>query len=187
MDLPIPAQIENTVQAVRQKVKSLPDDLTVLGLGCAENVPTHAALKSTQIEPAISGEKLLFDISIVNEVPELRRLRREMEGTLAGTPAQDIIKNICLAVDEATQNIIRHAFPEGTSGIIKVSGYLAGELLHISLIDDAPLIDLDKVRPRELDDIREGGLGTHFIIEITESVKWWHDQGHNRIDMAFKV
>lgn len=187
MDLPIAAQIENTVEAVRNRVETLPDDLTVLGLGCAAIEKTHHQMQSTQLEPALSGEKLLFNISIVNEVTELRRLRREVEHTLSGTPAQDIIKSVCLAVDEATQNIIRHAFPEDMSGTIQVSGYIAGTLLHISLSDDAPLIDLDKVKPRALDDLREGGLGTHFIMEITEDAKWSHHQGRNRLDMSFAI
>ena len=187
MDLPIAGQIENTVQAVRHKVETLPDDLTVLGLGCAPQKAETAHLESTRVEPAIAGESLLFNISITNEVPELRRLRREIESTLADTSARDIIMSVCLAVDEATQNIIRHAFPADSSGTIQVSGYLADGLLHISLLDDAPLIDLDKVRPRDLDDLREGGLGTHFIMEITEHAEWLHDTGRNRLNMAFKV
>jgi len=187
MDLPIAGQIENTVQAVRHKVETLPDDLTVLGLGCAPQTAEGVNLASTKIEPAIAGESLLFNISITNEVPELRRLRREIENTLADTPARDIIMSVCLAVDEATQNIIRHAFPSDTSGTIQVSGYIADNLLYISLVDDAPLIDLDKVRPRGLDDLREGGLGTHFILEITEQANWSHRDGRNRLDLAFKI
>lgn len=187
MDLPIAGQIENTVQAVRHKVETLPDDLTVLGLGCAPQTAEGVNLASTKIEPAIAGESLLFNISITNEVPELRRLRREIENTLADTPARDIIMSVCLAVDEATQNIIRHAFPTDTSGTIQVSGYIAENLLYISLVDDAPLIDLDKVRPRDLDDLREGGLGTHFIMEITEQANWSHRDGRNRLDLAFKI
>ena len=187
MDLPIAGQIENTVQAVRHKVETLPDDLTVLGLGCAPQTAETARFESIRVEPAIAGESLLFNISITNEVPELRRLRREIESTLADTSARDIIMSVCLAVDEATQNIIRHAFPADSSGTIQVSGYLADGLLHISLLDDAPLIDLDKVRPRDLDDLREGGLGTHFIMEITEHAEWLHDNGRNRLNMAFKV
>lgn len=187
MDLPIAGQIENTVQAVRHKVATLPDDLTVLGLGCAPQPDEGAMLQSAKVEPAIAGESLLFNISITNEVPELRRLRREMERTLTDTPARNIIMSVCLAVDEATQNIIRHAFPADMSGTIQVNGYIADDMLHVSLTDDAPLIDLDKVRPRDLDDVREGGLGTHFIMEITERAEWLHDKGRNRLDLAFKI
>lgn len=187
MDMPIAAQITNTVEAVRGRVEILPDDLTVLGLGCQAQRAAADTFHSTQLEPALSGEKVLFNISLVNQVPELRRLRREIENTLSGTPAQDIIMSVCLAVDEATQNIIRHAFPDDMTGTIDVSGYLSDTALHISLLDNAPLIDIEKVKPRELDDLREGGLGTHFILEITEHAEWSHDNGRNRLDMAFKV
>ena len=187
MDMPIAAQITNTVEAVRGRVEILPDDLTVLGLGCQAQPAAADTFHSTQLEPALSGEKVLFNISLVNQVPELRRLRREIENTLSGTPAQDIIMSVCLAVDEATQNIIRHAFPDDMTGTIEVSGYLSDTALHISLLDNAPLIDIEKVKPRELDDVREGGLGTHFIMEITDEANWSHDQGRNRLDMAFKI
>ena len=187
MDIPVHAQIENTVEAVRGKVAVLPDDLTLLGLGCAPVARAAAPIETTIVEPALAGDKLLFNISIINEVQELRRLRREIERTLADTPARDIIMSVCLAVDEATQNIIRHAFPDDTSGQIEIIGYIADELLHISLTDTAPLIDLDKVKPRDLEELREGGLGTHFIMEITEEARWWHDDGKNRLDMSFKI
>ena len=125
--------------------------------------------------------------SVLNEVPELRRLRREIERTLNGTPAQAIIMPVNLAIDEATQNIILHAFPEGMTGHIEVVGYISDGHLNISLTDTAPLIDLDQVRPRDLDQLREGGLGTHFILETTESANWWHDNGKNRLDLTFKI
>ena len=187
MDLPVRMQIENTVQIVRDKVEVLPDDLTVLGLGCPPHVKNLPQPETTIVEPALAGDKLLFNISIINEVQELRRLRREIENTLTGTPAQEIIMSVNLAVDEATQNIIRHAFPDDMSGRIDISGYIEGDLLHISLVDTAPLIDIEKVKPRELDELREGGLGTHFIMEITEDARWWHDNGRNRLDLSFRI
>lgn len=187
MDIPVHAQIENTVQAVREKVAVLPDDLTLLGLGCAPVERPAVPIETTIVEPALAGDRLLFNISIINEVQELRRLRREIERTLADTPAREIIMNVCLAVDEATQNIIRHAFHDDTSGQIEIVGYIDDALLHISLTDTAPLIDLEKVKPRDLEELREGGLGTHFIMEITEEARWWHDSGKNRLDMSFKI
>ena len=187
MDIPIKLQVEHTVEIVQRKTITLPDDLTVLGLGCAPKQNTSQPVEATIVEPSLAGEELLFSVSILNEVPELRRLRREIERALADTPAQSIIMNVNLAIDEATQNIIRHAFPEGMSGRIEIAGYISDGLLNISLTDTAPLIDLDKVRPRDLQDVREGGLGTHFIIEITQSANWWHDNGRNRLDLVFKI
>lgn len=187
MDLSVQHQVEHTVQIVRDKVEVLPDDLTLLGLGCAPVVRAGGGPETVIVEPTLAGENLLFNISIINEVQELRRLRREIENTLSDTRARDIIMNVNLAVDEATQNIIRHAFPEGMTGQIEISGYIANNLLHISLVDTAPLIDIDKVRPRDLEELREGGLGTHFIMEITEDARWWHDNGRNRLDLSFSL
>jgi sigma-B regulation protein RsbU (phosphoserine phosphatase) len=187
MDLPIKVQVEHTVEIVQRKTITLPDDLTVLGLGCAPKVRTSLPLEAVIVEPSLAGEELLFRFSVLNEVPELRRLRREIERTLNGTPAQAIIMPVNLAIDEATQNIILHAFPEGMTGHIEVVGYISDGHLNIGLTDTAPLIDLDQVRPRDLDQLREGGLGTHFILETTESANWWHDNGKNRLDLTFKI
>lgn len=187
MNLPIKLQVENTVEIVQRKTISLPDDLTVLGLGCAPKKNQPERLQVNLIEPSVAGEALLFSLSILNEVPELRRLRSEIERTLRGTRAQSIIPNVNLAIDEATQNIIRHAFPEDMAGQIEISGYISDDLLHISLTDSAPLVDLSQVKPRELDQLREGGLGTHFIMQVTETANWWHDDGQNRLDLTFKI
>lgn len=187
MDLPLAAQIENTVQAVKQRASLLPDDLTVLGLGCPPRASTVPEPEVALVEPGLAGENLLFSIAMVNAVPELRRMRRELEAALADTPALHRIGEIQLAVDEALQNIIRHAFADGQDGQITVSGYIAGELLNISIVDTAPLIDLEKVKPRALDDLREGGLGTHFIMTLAETANWSHDNGQNRLDISFAI
>jgi len=156
-----------------------------MGLGCAPQKKRPEALQPSADNDA--PENLLLNVSITNEVPELRRLRREIEAKLSDTPAQAIISNICLAVDEATQNIIRHAFQDDTSGRINITAHIADSRLHVSITDTAPLIDLDKVKPRDLDELREGGLGTHFIMEITEEARWSHDGGQNRLDMVFAL
>ena len=185
MSFSVADQVIHTVDVVRQKASRLSDDLTLLGLGCATLRTAHSSVHANIVEPALAGENFLFNISVTNEVPELRRLRREIETTLAETPSRDITMNVCLAVDEATQNIIHHAFPENMSGRIEIGGYIADNKLHVSITDTAPLIDLTTVKPRDLDDIREGGLGTHLIQELTETAVWSHDNGHNRLDLVF--
>ena len=185
MSFSITDQVNHTVEVVRQKAGRLFDDLTLLGLGCAPLKSLGGNPQVTIVEPTLDNEELIFNISVTNEVPELRRLRREIENTLAETQARNIVTNVCLAVDEATQNIIRHAFPENMSGRIEIGGYFAEQKLHISITDTAPLIDLAQVKPRELDDIRDGGLGTHLITEVSDEARWWHDNGRNRLDLVF--
>ena len=46
------------------------------------------------------------------------------------------------------------------------------EALVFSLLDFAPRVDPAKVKPRDLDDIRPGGLGTHLIQEVMDSAEF---------------
>ncbi len=46
------------------------------------------------------------------------------------------------------------------------------------MTDYAPPIQLDSVKPRDLNDIRPGGLGIHFIRKIMDVFKISHLQGN---------
>ena len=80
-------------------------------------------------------------------------------------------EDIVLAVDEACQNIIRHAYSGGAGEIVLRIERRGGELL-ISLIDFAPQIDPGTVRGRDLDDLKPGGLGTHLMAEVMDEVEF---------------
>ena len=41
--------------------------------------------------------------------------------------------------------------------------------LVFCLKDFAPPVDLSRIKPRELDELRPGGLGTHLIQEVMDS------------------
>ncbi len=77
--------------------------------------------------------------------------------------------DIVMAVDEACQNIIRHAYRGGEPGDIVLRIERAGGNLVFSLVDFAPRVDPRKVKPRDLDDVRPGGLGTFLIREVMDS------------------
>jgi len=76
--------------------------------------------------------------------------------------------DIVLAIDEACQNIIRHAYKQDPDGVIELEIHREGRDLVFSLLDFAPEIDPSQVKPRDLDDIRPGGLGTHFIQKVMD-------------------
>lgn len=81
-------------------------------------------------------------------------------------PTADIV----LAVDEACQNVIRHAYKGDPNGIIELEICREGDDLIFSLRDEAPPVDPAQVKPRDLDDVRPGGLGTHFIRKLMDRV-----------------
>ncbi|MEW5726901.1 MAG: ATP-binding protein [Pseudomonadota bacterium] len=81
----------------------------------------------------------------------------------------DTVHDVVLAVDEACQNIIRHAY-KGGDGDIRVQMECRPGTLVVRLIDFAPPVDVAAIRPRPLDDLRPGGLGTHFIRTVMDEV-----------------
>ncbi len=82
----------------------------------------------------------------------------------------DIVEEIILAVDEACQNIIRHAYCGDTDGEIVLELDLEGDTLIVSLLDFAAEVSPDRMKPRDLHDVRPGGLGTHFMRTVMDEV-----------------
>jgi sigma-B regulation protein RsbU (phosphoserine phosphatase) len=80
--------------------------------------------------------------------------------------------DIVLATDEACQNIIRHAYGGDSDNVIEIEVEHEGDCLVFSLIDRAPAIDPSRVKPRDLEDIRPGGLGTYFIRRVMDEVEF---------------
>ncbi|MBI4968534.1 MAG: ATP-binding protein [Rhodospirillales bacterium] len=78
------------------------------------------------------------------------------------------INDLVLAVDEACQNIIRHAYGGPTDRPIEMDVRKNGGSLVVRLVDYAPPVDPSRIKPRALEDVRPGGLGTHFIQALVD-------------------
>jgi anti-sigma regulatory factor (Ser/Thr protein kinase) len=83
---------------------------------------------------------------------------------------QDFVQRMVLAVNEAGMNIIQHAYNNQDEGIFRVTIYTDGKELTFCLTDFAPTVDKSIIKSRDLDDIRPGGLGVHFINELMDQV-----------------
>ena len=82
--------------------------------------------------------------------------------------SKKLISDLVIAINEACMNIMQHAYKGHKSGEIlleiqKDSGYL-----QVVLTDYAASIDPSNIRPRDLEDVKPGGLGTYFIQEIMD-------------------
>jgi len=77
---------------------------------------------------------------------------------------------IVIAVNEACMNIIQHAYNDDSEGEIILEIINNQPNLVFKLTDFAETIDASNVKPRALDDIRPGGLGTHFINELMDEI-----------------
>ena len=96
----------------------------------------------------------------------LRSLVRDA-ATCAGL-SQAEAEDVVLAVNEACMNIIQHGYRGNPDGEIRMAVHSDGRALVFRLRDDAPCVDISQVHPRDLGELRPGGLGTHFIDSIMD-------------------
>jgi sigma-B regulation protein RsbU (phosphoserine phosphatase) len=155
--LPLGERIEAIVARVGQL--RLRDDLTLLGV-------------NDEGRYIAAGERIL-ERRFPAEAGQLSSVRKAVEECVLGRgAAQETACDVVRAVDEACQNIIRHAYGDEAGGdiVLEIDSH-PGELI-VSLKDFAPRIEPSCVKPRDLDDVKPGGLGTHLIREIMDSAEF---------------
>jgi len=95
---------------------------------------------------------------------------------------------ISLALDEALCNVINHGYSRRPDGRIRISIYTKDgppAELRFVIDDDGRSVDPALIRPRDLDDIRPGGLGVHIIREIMDDVRYeCRPEGGMRLTMT---
>jgi anti-sigma regulatory factor (Ser/Thr protein kinase) len=74
-------------------------------------------------------------------------------------------------------NVIQHAYRGDDTGEIVMEILNNDSQIKFLLMDFADPIDLECVKPRDLDDVRPGGLGTYFIREIMYEYEIGHLEG----------
>ncbi|MDA1001127.1 MAG: ATP-binding protein [bacterium] len=77
---------------------------------------------------------------------------------------------VVLAVDEACTNIIRHSYEGPCEKPIVCEGRIENGDIVIVLRDFGKKVDPARIQPRDLSDVRPGGLGVHFIREVMDDV-----------------
>lgn len=99
---------------------------------------------------------------------------------------------VVLAVDEALTNIIRHAYQGRANEPIEISfrrihapqDGARGRGLEIVLEDRGIRVDGSKLCGRDLEDVRPGGLGLHFIKESMDAVEFRRHWGRNQLRLV---
>lgn len=156
------------------------DDLTVLAIDDAKAnraipFPACGGGLSNLMgpSPVESGVECLAYFRLPAQVDRMRLVRGAVAGAagLCGLD-DDTTADIVLAVAEAGQNIILHAYDGREGEAIEVEILRRSNALVIRLRDFASPSDPEAIRPRDLDDISPGGLGTHFIREIMDSAEF---------------
>ena len=99
-------------------------------------------------------------------------MRRALREALEGVGCESLLSaDIVSAVDEASQNVIRHAYEQGPVGPVELAVEKQGETLVFWLRDFAPPVDPAVIDAgRDFADVRPGGLGTRFMKELMDEV-----------------
>lgn len=152
--LPPEPRLRALVRELRQL--TVTDDTTLMLIEGETPSPTH--------------ERLLLSIGFPAQPQELGSMRHKLAAALAQAGVETVLRqSLVLAVDEACANVIRHAYGGACESRMELRLSQAGPELHFELRDFAPCVDPDRVKPRDLDETRPGGLGINFIDTLMDS------------------
>ena len=100
---------------------------------------------------------------------EVRVFAREVfkKSTIFEKHTDDLV----LALAEAAQNIVKHGYNnQPTEDEMKIIIKFDNNILSMELMDKGKPVVPSNIKPRDLDDIKSGGLGTFFIGQIMDEV-----------------
>jgi sigma-B regulation protein RsbU (phosphoserine phosphatase) len=160
---------EALVEAIRQAVctfaesNQLSDDLTCVAIKVEDR---QMPLTRTELE-------------LRSDLTELRRARafvRSVCNALPGTPlAAARVTELELAVNEATSNIIKHAYHGRTDQRIYLEAETFPDQVAIRLYHIGDPCDPSSVAPPALDGSQESGFGLYLIRQSVDDVRYYCD------------
>ncbi len=89
----------------------------------------------------------------------------------AGLPKSDA-ECMAMAIDEAAANVIRHTYGGRHDALLALEVRSLPDRMEFVLEDWGPKVCEDLIRPRPLDELRPGGLGTFFIYSFMDKCSY---------------
>jgi anti-sigma regulatory factor (Ser/Thr protein kinase) len=116
-------------------------------------------------------------LSIPSDPKYLGLIRKVLQELLCShdVPA-DTARHLILCVDEACSNVIKHSYQGPCDEPIEVTFFIEKDDFKVQVRDYGKQCDTSKIKPRCLEEIKPGGLGTHFINEIMDEVSYCTDR-----------
>ena len=96
---------------------------------------------------------------------------------------------LVLAIAEAAQNIVKHAYKDNqdTTDKMQIKISFKDNELEIGFFDKGKPVNEENIKHRKLDDVKPGGLGTYFIQQIMDEVVFKESTGwHNHLVLTKK-
>lgn len=115
--------------------------------------------------------KKLVKLKFRSSADELIRIRNIVRETAISLGSNKKLADcVVLAVNEACMNIIQHAYKGNSDNDIILEIFTQENELVFHISDFAPPVDKNKIKSRDLDDIRPGGLGVHLMCNVMDMV-----------------
>lgn len=172
-----PERLDRVAARLTQSDQPLRDDVTIMVIDDAAN----ALLRDRQVDiPSVEDRKQdkpiegsLCKLNLPARAQSLILIRRSVEASanLSGF-SKEQTQDIVLAVDEACQNVVRHAYKDTLDGDLGVEIRRENGDYRILIRDFAPQVDESQIKSRDLDDVRPGGLGVYFIREVMDAMDY---------------
>ena len=111
----------------------------------------------------------MLELHFTSDPKRLRMVRERVQEVAEEVGcSKKLISDLVIAINEACMNIMQHAYEGDKSGEIVLEIQKDSGELQVVLTDFAKPIDAGVIRPRDLEDVKPGGLGTYFIQEIMD-------------------
>ena len=94
---------------------------------------------------------------------------------------------ITLAIDEALANIIRHAYHGRTDGRVELECHASGDELQFRIQDSGDPPDPARICAREIGCDKAGGMGTHIIRDVMDTVSYQATPEGNRFTASRRL
>ena len=183
---------KNAGNNVQKLIGGLKED--VVAFSKSDTFDDDFTCVAVKIDKAYSGsglsaeERLDFD-SDLNQLASVRSFVRNfcenIPDFLFGDDRKD---QIVLAVNEATTNIIKHAYKVRSEEKIQITAGVSADQVVIRLYDWGTSFDPESIQPPKLDGSQEGGFGVYIISQSVDEVHYSRDtDGRNCIELIINL
>ena len=117
--------------------------------------------------------KQRFSVSVPAEACSLKTIRAFFRSVLEDAFG-DQAEKLILALDESCSNVLKYRCAEASEAL-HVTAEILPDSVSFRIEDYCDKADIPRIKPRDLDAVRPGGLGTHFVGHIMDRVTFESD------------
>ncbi|MGB5438471.1 MAG: SpoIIE family protein phosphatase [Gammaproteobacteria bacterium] len=158
-------RIGAVVTTLRDTGSTRHDDITLL----AVEIPAACHIDTNRDNPKDMIRRHTFQAS-ADALPGVREITREACEACGCTA--ELTQDMVIAISEASQNIVRHAYRDDPDGTATLEIRCKDGILEFLLEDSAPAVDSEKLKPNWPKKLKPGGLGICLIHDVMDEVEY---------------